>query len=74
LDAKKRKQFFAGGKPPIELGAVLDTTCRNCGGRGKKRYIFLATSKTKKLPQDNVHHLRVAFNTLDKHVSSLLPV
>ncbi|XP_076450584.1 zinc finger CCHC domain-containing protein 17-like [Babylonia areolata] len=33
-DEKKRKRFFAGDKPPIELGAVYDTTCRNCGGHG----------------------------------------
>ena len=41
-DAKKRKQFFAGSKPPIELGAVLDTTCRNCGGRGKYLVILVS--------------------------------
>lgn len=34
LDEKKRKKFFAGGRAPIELGAVYDTTCRVCGGRG----------------------------------------
>lgn len=33
-DEKKRKRFFAGDKPPIELGAVYDTTCRSCGGHG----------------------------------------
>ncbi|XP_070199554.1 zinc finger CCHC domain-containing protein 17-like isoform X2 [Littorina saxatilis] len=34
LDERKRKQFFAGQKPPIELGAVYDTKCRSCGGHG----------------------------------------
>ncbi|XP_060074021.1 zinc finger CCHC domain-containing protein 17-like [Ylistrum balloti] len=34
LDDRKRKQGVKGGRPKIELGAVLDTTCRKCGGHG----------------------------------------
>ncbi|XP_069133035.1 zinc finger CCHC domain-containing protein 17-like [Argopecten irradians] len=35
LDDRKRKQGVkGGGRPKIELGAVLDTTCRKCGGHG----------------------------------------
>ena len=25
-------------RPKIELGAVLDTTCKKCGGHGKWRF------------------------------------
>ena len=39
-DEKRRKRFFAGERPPIELGAVYDTTCRNCGGHGKEQTIL----------------------------------
>lgn len=35
LEERKRKQGVkGGGRPKIELGAVLDTTCRKCGGHG----------------------------------------
>ncbi|KAL8568168.1 hypothetical protein ACOMHN_027691 [Nucella lapillus] len=33
-DEKRRKRFFGGDKPPIELGVVYNTTCRVCGGHG----------------------------------------
>ncbi|KAK6191264.1 hypothetical protein SNE40_002997 [Patella caerulea] len=34
LDEKKRRQFFKKEREKIELGAVLNTTCRRCGGHG----------------------------------------
>ncbi|OWF51913.1 nucleolar protein of 40 kDa-like [Mizuhopecten yessoensis] len=34
LDNRQKKQGVRGGRPKIELGAVLDTTCRKCGGHG----------------------------------------
>ncbi|XP_013404653.1 nucleolar protein of 40 kDa [Lingula anatina] len=33
-DAQRRKQGFISKQDKIELGAVLDTTCRKCGGKG----------------------------------------
>ncbi|ESO87014.1 hypothetical protein LOTGIDRAFT_128093 [Lottia gigantea] len=34
LDEKKRRQFNKREREKIELGAVLNTTCRRCGGHG----------------------------------------
>lgn len=34
LDERRRKQGFIRGSNKIELGAVLDTTCKKCGGKG----------------------------------------
>ena len=34
LDEQRRKRGGHREKPKIELGAVLDTTCRKCGGKG----------------------------------------
>ena len=38
-DEQRRKTGFVREKPKIELGAVLDTTCRKCGGSGILFYL-----------------------------------
>jgi hypothetical protein len=35
MDLQKNRKFHRGERPKIELGAVLDTTCKKCGGHGK---------------------------------------
>ena len=45
-DEKRRKRFFGGERPPIELGDVYDTKCRNCGGHGKQTTVFSMSLKT----------------------------
>ncbi|XP_061174638.1 zinc finger CCHC domain-containing protein 17-like [Saccostrea echinata] len=34
MDLQKNRKFHKGERPKIELGAVLDTTCKKCGGHG----------------------------------------
>ncbi|XP_078334593.1 zinc finger CCHC domain-containing protein 17-like [Crassostrea virginica] len=34
IDLQKNRKFHKGERPKIELGAVLDTTCKKCGGHG----------------------------------------
>nr|XP_011420644.2 nucleolar protein of 40 kDa [Crassostrea gigas] len=34
MDLQKNRKFHKGERPKIELGAVLDTNCKKCGGHG----------------------------------------
>ncbi|XP_048727089.1 zinc finger CCHC domain-containing protein 17-like [Ostrea edulis] len=34
MDLQKNRKFHKGDRPKIELGAILDTTCKKCGGHG----------------------------------------
>ena len=38
LDEQRRKKVHSKEKPRIEFGAVLDTTCKKCGGKGRCKW------------------------------------
>lgn len=37
MDLQKNRKFHKGERPKIELGAVLDTNCKKCGGHGNSQ-------------------------------------
>ncbi|XP_043273594.1 nucleolar protein of 40 kDa-like [Venturia canescens] len=64
MDEQRRKKFVPGQKRPIELEAVLDTTCTKCGTRGHLASDCFSTPDGKKyellpeveeLPEATVH-------------------
>lgn len=58
MDEQRRKKFVPGQKRPIELEAILDTTCTKCGTRGHLASDCFSTPDGKKyelLPEMEKH-------------------
>lgn len=76
MDLQKNRKFHKGERPKIELGAVLDTNCRKCGGHGNSQ-IPVHYSSTKRF-KDHVKCLvfiyMYQFYLVYKHILSVMRV